>query len=166
MTARTSCLPPLRALLTALAVFAALTVAAPGAAQTPRFYNQIEGTPLDFGGLKETETAAVKSFKANGKNPYNKDAAAIKKGETLFATACSGCHGHKAEGKIGPGLADDYWTYPKNNTDVGLFSSIYGGLGGAMGPQRGRLTQDEILQLMAWVRSIYTGSPDKAAWTK
>jgi len=144
----------------------ALQFSVHGMAQTPRFYHQIEGTPLNFGGLKETETAAVKAFKETGKNPYNKDAAAIKKGESLFATACSGCHGHKAEGKLGPGLADDYWTYPKNNTDAGLFSSVYGGLAGSMGPQRGRLTQDEILQLMAWMRSIYVGDPAKAAWTK
>ncbi|HSI58487.1 MAG TPA: cytochrome c(L), periplasmic [Ideonella sp.] len=138
----------------------------PGIAQAPRFYNQIEGTPLDFSGLKEVETPAVKSFKTDGKNPYNKDAGAIKKGESLYSTACSGCHGHHAEGKLGPGLADDYWTYPKNNTDAGLFSSVYGGLSGSMGPQRGRLTQDEILQVMAWLRSIYAGDQAKAAWAR
>lgn len=139
---------------------------APGLAQTPRLYHQIEGTALNFSGLKESESAAVKAFKSDGKNPYNKDAAAIKKGESLFSTACSGCHGHHAEGKLGPGLADDYWSYPKNNTDAGLFSSIYGGLSGSMGPQRGRLTQDEILQIMAWLRSIYQGDPAKAAWAR
>ena len=155
-----------RALFASIWALGLVLSSAPGAAQTPRFYHQIEGTPLDFNGLKETETEAVKSFKASGKNPYNSDPAVIKQGESLFSTACSGCHGHHAEGKIGPGLADDYWTYRKNNTDVGLFSSVYGGLSGAMGPQRGRLTQDQILQVMAWVRSVYSGDPAKAEWTR
>jgi len=148
------------------ALIAAAAFALPSVAQTPRFFNLIEGTPLDFTGLKEVETDAVKAFKKDGRNPYNVDKAAIAKGESLYSTACSGCHGHHAEGKLGPGLADDYWTYPANNTDAGLFSSLYGGLAGMMGPQKGRLTQDEMLQVMAWVRSVYTGSPAKAAWKK
>lgn len=151
-------------LIAALALAAA--TAGPAAAQAPRFYNLIEGTPLDFSGLKESESDAVVTFKKNGRNPYNTDTAAIAKGESLFATACSGCHGHHAEGKLGPGLADDYWTYPANNTDPGLFSSVFGGLSGQMGPQKGRMTQDEILLVMAWVRSVYKGDPVKAAWNK
>ncbi len=131
-------------------------------AQAPRFYNLVTGDPLDFTNLKESETPAVKSFKQTGHNPYNKDAAAIKSGESLYATACSGCHGHHAEGKLGPGLADDYWTYPANATDAGMFSAIFDGLQGQMGPQRGLITQDQMLQIMAWLRSIYKGSPAKA----
>jgi cytochrome c-L len=132
-------------------------------AQAPRFFNLIEGTPLDFTGLKETETAEVKAFKVDGKNPYSKNEAAIKKGEDLFATACSGCHGHHAEGKLGPGLNDDYWTYKQASQDAGLFSAIYGGLGGSMGPQRNRMTQDDILHVMAWLRSINKGGQPPGA---
>ena len=128
--------------------------AAAAQAQTPRFFILIEGTPLDFSGLKEEETDAVKSFKTDGKNPYNGNAEAIAKGNDLFQTACSGCHGHVAEGKLGPGLNDSYWTYKQAARDPGLFSAIYGGLGGSMGPLRGRITQDEILHIMAWLRSL------------
>lgn len=143
---------------------AAAAIVLPAGAQ-PVFYNLVEGTPLDFSDLEyEEETAAVKSFKRSGDNPYNGDHGAIRNGESLFATACSGCHGHHAEGKLGPGLTDDYWTYPANNTDPGLFSSIYDGLTGQMGPQKNRLTQDEMLQVMAWVRSRYTGDPASAGW--
>ena len=140
----------------------ALGMAASAAqAQTPRFFNLIEGTPLDFSGLKEEETEAVKSFKSDGKNPYNGDPEAIKQGESLFQTACSGCHGHVAEGKLGPGLNDSYWTYKQASRDPGLFSAIYGGLGGSMGPQRGRITQDEILHIMAGLRSINPKTADR-----
>lgn len=123
-------------------------------AQAPRFFNLIEGTPLDFNGLKEKETEQVKSFKTDGKNPYNGDAKAIEKGNDLFQTACSGCHGHVAEGKLGPGLNDSYWTYKQAAQDPGLFSAIFGGLGGSMGPLRNRISQDDILHIMAWIRSI------------
>jgi len=128
------------------------------------FRGTISGEMLDFKGLNETETDAVKKFKQTGVNPYNGNAEVIKQGESLFSTACSGCHGHLAEGKLGPALSDDYWTYPKNATDKGLFETIFGGAEGMMGPQRGRLTQDEMLQIMSWVRSIYQGDPDKAKW--
>lgn len=130
------------------------------------FRGTISGDPLDFDDKKGDDTPAVKAFKVTGKNPYNDHDATINKGYTIFSTACSGCHGHLAEGKLGPALADDYWTYPNNATDKGLFETIYGGGQGMMGPQRGLLSQDEILQVMSWLRSIYSGDPKKAKWKK
>ena len=150
------------ALLALVAAMAGVTAWA-----APQFTNSIDGTPLDFSDLNEVETEAVKTFKQTGQNPYRGQAEAIKKGESLFATACSGCHGHLAEGKLGPGLTDDYWTYEVNKDDVGLFSSIYGGLQGMMGPQKGLQTQDNILEIMAWLRSMAkdakAGGQDAAA---
>ncbi|HEY8354122.1 MAG TPA: cytochrome c(L), periplasmic [Methylophilaceae bacterium] len=128
------------------------------------FRGTISGDVLDLNDGKGPETKAVEQFLRTGKNPYNDNEAAIKNGYTLFSTACSGCHGHLAEGKLGPALSDDYWTYPKNAYDKGLFETIYGGAQGMMGPQRGLITKDEILQIMSWVRSIYEGDPKKAKW--
>lgn len=121
------------------------------------FRGTISGELLDFSGLEEVETPAVKEFKNTGVNPYNGDEEVIRAGGVLYSTACSGCHGHVAEGKLGPALADDYWTYPKNETDKGLFETIFGGAQGMMGPQRGLLTQDEILQIMSWLRNLHEG---------
>jgi cytochrome c-L len=123
-----------------------------------------DGPPLEFRGTLsgdvlelapmdgETFTPEAKHFLATGENPYRNDSEAIKKGYTLFSTACSGCHGHLAEGKLGPALADEYWTYPKNETDKGIFETIYGGAAGMMGPQQGRLQVDEIIHIIAWIR--------------
>ncbi len=131
------------------------------------FRHAITGETLDFSfGKKGGDTDAFKKFKETGKNPYNGDAAAIEKGHSLYLTACSGCHGHNAEGKLGPGLADDYWTYPRNSMDVGLFETLWGGAQGMMGPQNTNLNADEMLQVMAWLRSVYTGDPKKADWLK
>lgn len=99
-----------------------------------------------------------------GENIYNKDKDVITSGESLFATACAGCHGHHAEGKIGPALGDSYWTYPRARTDAGLFEVVYDGARAMMGPQRNNLTVDEILTVMAYVRSINWGNAEDALW--
>lgn len=130
------------------------------------FRGTISGDVLDFKDGLGADTPAVKQFKKTGKNPYNGNEAVIKNGYTIYSTACSGCHGHLAEGKLGPALHDDYWTYPGNTLDKGFFETIYAGGQGMMGPQQGKLPQDEILQVMSWIRSIYDGDPKKAKWKK
>lgn len=117
------------------------------------FRGTLSGDVLELAPMEgETFTPEAKHFLATGENPYRNDPEAIKKGYTLFSTACSGCHGHLAEGKLGPALADAYWTYPKNETDKGIFETIYGGAAGMMGPQQGRLQVDEIIHIIAWIR--------------
>lgn len=129
------------------------------------FRNTVTGDVLDLSfGKKGEKTEAVEHFLNTGENHYNSDEEAIKAGESLFASACSGCHGHLAEGKLGPALGDDYYTYPKNATDKGLFETVYGGARSMMGPQYNNLSKNEILQIMAWVRHIYWGSAEKANW--
>lgn len=118
------------------------------------FKGTISGESLDFTGLEEVETAQVKSFRKTGVNPYVGDAAILKEAEQDYLARCSGCHGHIGEGKLGPALNDDYWTYPKNETDKGLFETIYGGANGMMGPQRSATPQDEILKIIAWIRNF------------
>lgn len=159
--------PALLALLM-MSAFASLCYADDESVAGPdlQFYGTISGEPLDFNDGMGDDTPAVKQFKKTGKNPYNDKEEEVKKGYTIFSTACSGCHGHLAEGKLGPALHDDYWTYPGNTLDKGLFETIYGGASGMMGPQRGRLTQDEVLHVMSWLRSIYDGDPKKAKWKK
>lgn len=129
------------------------------------FRNGMTGEIIDFSfGKKGEETEAVKHFMQTAENLYNQDEEAIKVGEDLFMTACSGCHGHHAEGKLGPALGDAYWTYPAGRYDKGFFEIIYDGARAMMGPQRNNLSIDEILQVMAFVRSIYWDDPEKALW--
>jgi cytochrome c-L len=131
------------------------------------FRHAVNGETLSFEfGKAGGDTEAFKKFKETGKNPYNGDKDAIDKGHSLYLTACSGCHGHEAEGKLGPGLADDYWTYPRAASDVGLFEVLWGGAQGMMGPQNANLNADEMLRIMAWMRSAYKGDPAKAEWLK
>jgi cytochrome c-L len=130
------------------------------------FRNMITGEVLNFSdALPEgRDTEGLKKFMASGRNPYNEDKSCLKQGEQIFLSACSGCHGHLGEGKIGPGLNDDYWTYPDNASDVGLFSTIFGGAQASMGPQYQNLQMDEMLKVMAWIRHLYKDGVDKALW--
>jgi len=127
----------------------------------------LTGEVLDLSFAKKGgNTDVFKQFMQTGKNPYNGNEEAIKKGESLYMTGCSGCHGHEAEGKLGPGLADDYWTYPRNSTDQGLFELLFGGANGMMGPQYVNFSTDDMLHIMAFIRHIYKGDPKKADWLK
>jgi len=154
----------LRKPLLIVTIFSSIAVI-PLAQSQMAFRHTITGDILDFSfGKKGKKTEAVTHFLNTGENLYNIDAKAIEEGGDLFLTACSGCHGHHAEGKLGPALGDDYYTYPKNSTDKGLFETIYGGARSMMGPQYNNLTKDEMLHIMAWVRSVYWGDKDKADW--
>lgn len=109
------------------------------------------------------DTEAAKHFVETGVNLYTEVESCLPKGEEIYLTACSGCHGHYGEGKLGPGLADSYWTYPKNKTDKGLFETIYGGAQGMMGPHNDH-SIDDLLKLIAWIRHMYSGDIAEADW--
>ena len=123
------------------------------------------------GDVLEIETApkegrdieAVKKFLETGVNPFTEMKECLPRGEYIYLSSCSGCHGHVAEGKVGPGLNDNYWTYPKNKTDKGLFETIFGGAQGMMGPHND-LQLNELLLVMAWIRHVYTGPVETAKW--
>ena len=56
--------------------------------------------------------------------------------------------------------------YPKNGTDKGMFQTLYFGTGGGMAAwgKLGSLTPDEILKVIAFVRSKYRGDPKGITW--
>ncbi len=147
-------------------LIAATAILANGAIGAEVFRHTITGEELKV--LEQAppegrDTPAVKKFLEDGLNGYNEVKACLPKGEEAYLVACSGCHGHVGEGKVGPGLNDNYWTYPKNTTDKGLYETIFGGAQGMMGPHSD-LQIDETLKLMAWIRHLYVGEPSTAEW--
>lgn len=129
------------------------------------FRNTITGDVLDINTAPKEgrDNEGVKKFLETGVNPFNEVKACLPRGEFIYLSSCSGCHGHVAEGKVGPGLNDNYWTYPKNKTDKGLFETIFGGAQGMMGPHND-LQLNETLLVMAWIRHLYTGPVEGAKW--
>ena len=138
----------------------AASAAAPApaaAAGPPEFKQVISGKPLNVAPRgKEVFTPAVESFHATGQNPYNGDPAALAEGKKLYNKMCQACHMPDGSGRMGPSLIGDKHKFAVFPTDAGMFSIIYGGASGAMQAfsKRVTVTQDQMLQIMAYVRSL------------
>ncbi len=148
-----------------------LVIAAAGAvcvsAQTP---TQPRPSATDLAAVltpKADDPPAVKQFKESGKNPYYKDPKAIAEGFKLArALACTHCHGESLGGLIGPSLTNGNWRYVRDGTDQGMFETLYFGTSAGMAAwgKSGSLTEDEILKIIAFVRSKYRGEPKNVTW--
>jgi len=136
-----------------------MLVSALAAAQAVNKYRHIAfDTPLEVS-IPPDAPAAVKEFHATGKNPYNGDPQALEQGKKLYDEWCAQCHSPQGTGGMGPSLVAEQHTYPRTATDVGLFEAIYGGALGAMQPFKDRLTQDQILQVIAYINELRKKKP-------
>lgn len=86
------------------------------------------------------------------KNPFDHDAAAAVEGKKLFLkTGCYACHGHEAEGAVGPDLTDDEWIFQP--TDSMIFNTIAKGRRGTvMAPFADQLKPEEIWKIVEFLR--------------
>ncbi len=126
-----------------------------GAAGAPQFTSPIDNGPLEIKLLPgEKITEGVQKFYETGQDPYKGDPQALAEGKDLYETYCQACHMPDGSGRIGPSLIGDTHHYPRFTTDKGMFEIVYGGATGAMQPFGKRLTQDQILHVMAYVRSL------------
>jgi cytochrome c-L len=139
-----------------LAILAAVSgITFTAASGQPQFTSPLDDGPLEVKTLPgETITEGVQKFYDTGQNPYKGDAAALADGKRIYETFCQACHLPDGGGRIGPSLIGDTHHYPRFTTDKGMFEIIYGGATGAMQPFGKRLTQDQILRVMAYVRSL------------
>jgi cytochrome c-L len=137
---------------------ASLVVSQPSRAeQAPGiiFRHVLDDAPLDVR-LRPGEplTEAVQRFHAAGENLYRGQSAAIAEGKQHYETWCQGCHLPDGSGRIGPSLVDEQYGYERVKTDIGLFEIVFGGGAGAMQPFRDRLTQDQILKVIAYLHAL------------
>jgi cytochrome c-L len=128
-----------------------------GAAADPIVFRHVlDNSPLEVKPRpNEVETEAVKTFKETGKNPYNGNEQALAEGKRLYQVNCQACHLPDGSGRIGSTLIGDSWKYERAATDVGMFEILYGGASGAMQSfARRGMTQDQMLKVIAYVRSL------------
>jgi len=119
------------------------------------FRNAFDGSILNVAPRTGEElTDAVLAFHADGTNPYLADAAAILAGKKLYQTWCQSCHMPDGSGRIGPSLIGDTFTYERVVTDQGMFEVIFGGAGGAMQSFAKRISQDDMLKIIAYIRTL------------
>jgi cytochrome c-L len=120
------------------------------------FRHALDNSPLEIKPrANEVETEAVKEFKASGKNQYGGDEAALTEGKKLYLANCQACHLPDGSGRLGPSLISNTWIRERAATDIGMFEIIYGGSSGAMQSfARRGMTQDQMLKIIAYVRSL------------
>lgn len=85
-------------------------------------------------------------------NPYEGNAHALAEGKRLYAWFnCNGCH-FNGGGGIGPALMDKKWIY--GDEPANIYSSIIEGRPDGMPSYRGRLNEQQVWQLVTYVRSL------------
>ena len=99
-------------------------------------------------------------------NPFAGDKEAYEKGEHAFESTCMPCHGDHGKGGIGPALNDTVWLGMQGDiTDAAILTIISGGTqagmdfmghkaNGGMPPYAGQMSQDEIWQLVSYIRHL------------
>jgi mono/diheme cytochrome c family protein len=88
-------------------------------------------------------------------NPLGDDRTALEEGRRLFVQYnCSGCHGGRAGGGMGPSLRDSDWRY--GSTPDRIFNSIAQGRGFGMPSWGALVPEQQIWELTAYVSSLRT----------
>ena len=91
---------------------------------------------------------------------YERNAYAISQGQQLFTRMnCVGCHSHGGGG-MGPALMDGQWRYGGRIDQIA--ATIYEGRPNGMPSWRGKLTNQQIWQLAAFVRTLSGQEPKDA----
>ena len=86
-------------------------------------------------------------------NPHEGDKEALRTGAQLFiAYNCLDCHGAEGSGAMGPSFQDGRWHFGGSPGQV--FESIYQGRPDGMPAWGGRISNDQIWMLTAYVRSL------------
>jgi len=105
--------------------------------------------PLRLSGLQPGERKAA----ATANNPYEDNAYATSQGKRLYKQYnCSGCHGSGGGGAIGPALMDDKWIY--GSSPANIYATIVQGRPNGMPSFGGHIPEDQVWQLVAYVRSL------------
>jgi cytochrome c oxidase cbb3-type subunit III len=83
---------------------------------------------------------------------HEENAYSVAQGKTLYRWFnCNGCHA-SGGGGMGPALMDTEWRYGSETESV--FETIMNGRPNGMPAFRGRVTEDQAWQLVAYVRSM------------
>jgi cytochrome c oxidase cbb3-type subunit 3 len=86
------------------------------------------------------------------RNPYEDNAWAVSEGKRLYTWFnCVGCHAHGG-GDIGPPLMDDAWIY--GGSPENIFATIVEGRPNGMPSFRGKIPDQQVWQIVAYVRSL------------
>jgi cytochrome c oxidase cbb3-type subunit 3 len=94
-------------------------------------------------------------------NPLPNRRQAAEEGRRLFVQYnCSGCHGGRAGGGMGPSLRDEIWIY--GSTPDRIFNSIAEGRAHGMPAWGVRIPDKQVWELVAYIQSLRTKDEPEA----
>lgn len=139
--------PCLTAVGAALAATNGVQANAQGTADTLRFVAHEEYIPV---GLPS------RARPLSLRNPFEGNREATATGGRIFvAYNCVDCHGADGSGAMGPSFQDGRWRFGGSPSEV--FESIYQGRPEGMPAWGGRISEEQIWMLVAYVRSLTVG---------
>ncbi|MDX1751235.1 cytochrome c [Methylophaga sp.] len=108
-------------------------------------------------GKHEPSKSSEPASSSNKGSKYQNDPAHIAAGKRLYMeNNCVGCH-FRGGGGIGPPFLDDDWHHGGKIEQI--YSSIHNGLPDGMPAWKGRLKEEQIWQLAAYVKAFETDAP-------
>jgi cytochrome c oxidase cbb3-type subunit III len=103
---------------------------------------------------------AVSYVQSAVRNPLDGNQGAIEEGRFLYVRMnCAYCHAFDGTGGMGPDLTDQRWRYGASDADI--FNSIFRGRAQGMPAWGGMLPEQQIWELVAYVRSLGGANPTR-----
>ena len=148
--------------LTTLALVCAVVLTASSCERETRGYQDLPGGATRAEGVRQTDLQPGKPLPLpNVISPYQENAWGMAEGKRLYSTFnCVGCHANGGGG-IGPALMDDKWIY--GSAPQQIYSSIVEGRPDGMPAFGGRIPDQQVWQLVAFVQSMSALVPRDAA---
>ena len=127
-----------------------------------RRYREIPAGSTRAEGVRQTQLQAGEAQEEPPvRGPYDENAWGIGEGKRLYASFnCVGCHAYGGGG-IGPDLMDDKWIYGANPQQI--YSTIIEGRPNGMPAFGGRIPDQQVWQIVAYVQSMSGRVPRDAA---
>jgi cytochrome c oxidase cbb3-type subunit 3 len=115
----------------------------------------VRSTPFVAGGAQSP---------LSNENPYQGNAYGISEGKRLYsAMNCVGCHAHGG-GAIGPALMDGKWIY--GGEPAQIYATIVQGRPDGMPSYGGKLPDQQVWQIVAYVQSLSARVPRDSATSR
>ena len=141
---------------------ALLTIFVCGCERETRRYHELPAGASRAEGVRQTTLQPGESQEMSRVlGPYEENAWGISEGKRLYtAFNCLGCHANGGGG-IGPALSDDKWIYGAAPEQI--YSTVVEGRANGMPAFGGRIPDQQVWQLVAYVRSLSGLVPKGAA---
>ena len=149
----------------ALAVFGSIALALAACQREKREFRPTPPVAASETNVRETTLQpGPQAPVPEAKNAYEENAYAMSEGKRLFENYnCAGCHAHGGS-DIGPPLMDEKWVY--GSAPQNIYETIVEGRPNGMPAFAGKIPDDQIWQIVAYVRSLNGLTPKAASPTR